>query len=154
MLLNRQIGFGLMIGLLFAMYENSLVENKNAKIKEGKTMTKKELTKKELNEEQLNNVSGGTVKELEELANAVYPGEEYARPVYLGTTHVPVGNIVIASELAEDLEKVWGIEAHFNLGFCGTGIASVNNTYIDKTTGDYISHSDVVARIKNTLQVG
>ena len=149
MLLNRQIGFGLMIGLLFAMYENSLAENKNAKIKEGKTMTKKEL-----NKEQLNNVSGGTVKELEELANAVYPGEEYARPVYLGTTHVPVGNIVIASEIAEDLEKVWGIDAHFNLGFCGTGIASVNNTYIDKTTGDYISHSDVVARIKNTLQVG
>jgi hypothetical protein len=53
----------------------------------------------------------------------------------------------------EDLEKVWGIDAHINLGFCGTGIASVNNTYIDKRTGDYISHSDVVARLKNTLQV-
>ena len=115
-------------------------------------MTKKEITKKELNEEQLNNVSGGTVAELEELANVVYRGEEYARPVYLGTTHVPVGNIVIASELAEDLEKVWGIDAHINLGFCGTGIASVNNTYIDRQTGDYISHSDVVARLRETCQ--
>lgn len=110
-------------------------------------MTKKELTKKELN-----NVSGGTVKELEELVNAIYPGEEYARPVCLGATHVPVGNIAIAGELTKDLERIWGIDANINIGFCGTGIASVNNTYIDKRTGDYISHSDVVARLRDTCQ--
>ena len=32
MLLNRQIGFGLIIGLLFAKYDNSLVETNKNKI--------------------------------------------------------------------------------------------------------------------------
>lgn len=32
MLLNRQIGFGLIIGLLFAISDNSLVENNKNKI--------------------------------------------------------------------------------------------------------------------------
>ena len=110
------------------------------------------MTTKKVNEKELKKVAGGTVTELEELCNAIYPGEEYARPVYLAGTHVPVTNIIAAGELTKDLRNVWGIDANINIGFCGTGIASVNNTYIDRQTGDYISHSDVVARLRETCQ--
>ena len=40
MLLNRQIGLRLIIGLLFAKYENSLVENKNTNLMGGQNNDK------------------------------------------------------------------------------------------------------------------
>lgn len=48
------------------------------------------MTKNELNEKQLNNVSGGTVEELGDLMNALYPGEEIGRPLCRAASHVPI----------------------------------------------------------------
>lgn len=50
------------------------------------------MTKNELNEKQLNNVSGGTVEELGDLMNALYPGEEIGRPLCRAASHVPIGS--------------------------------------------------------------
>ena len=50
------------------------------------------MKKNELNEKQLNSVSGGTVEELGDLINAIYPGEEVGRPLCRAVSHVPVGS--------------------------------------------------------------
>lgn len=145
MLLNRQIGFGLIIGCCLqyptiALLKTTKTESTST-LKENKAMKKNEL-----NEKQLNSVSGGTVEELGDLINAIYPGEEVGRPLCRAASHVPVGSSVLAATMEKDLLQ-FGIVSNISTGLAGTGICSKNNMYQDAHTGQALTHQQVLDRL-------
>lgn len=99
----------------------------------------------ELNLNELEIVTGGTVGELEDLVHAfVCTGSDYG---VLFAAHCPGANYGTAKIVEELLNSALGISADINLGFCGTGINSKPNKYIDKATGKTLTHEEVIARI-------
>ena len=101
------------------------------------------MTKNELNEKQLNNVSGGTVEELGDLINAIYPGEEVGRPLCRAASHVPIGSSVLAATMEQDLLQ-FGIRSNISTGLAGLGICSKENMYQDTHTGEALTHQQVL----------
>lgn len=99
----------------------------------------------ELNLNELEIVTGGTVGELEDLVHAfVCTGSDYG---VLFAAHCPGANYGTAKIVEELLNSALGISADIDLGFCGTGINSKPNKYIDKATGKTLTHEEVIARI-------
>ena len=99
-----------------------------------------------LTTEALDAVSGGTVRELEDLTKAIVSNSSLKK---LGSfeTHIPGANRIIADQVEGVLQKDLKIDADISLGFLGTGAGSKNNTYRDMTNGQYISHQEVFNRI-------
>ena len=114
-------------------------------------MTNTKITAEEmLNAEELEKVSGGKVAELEELADAIVHNPTLK---FLGKAgaHVPGANRISADAVETLLKDQLNIDADISLGLFGTGAASAKNTYRDMKTGQYISHAEVLDRIKNCL---
>ncbi|MCR5384857.1 MAG: hypothetical protein K6E72_09515 [Saccharofermentans sp.] len=108
-------------------------------------MTTKINNTMELNLNELEIVTGGTVGELEDLVHAfVCTGSDYG---VLFAAHCPGANYGTAKIVEELLNSALGISADIDLGFCGTGINSKPNKYIDKATGKTLTHEEVIARI-------
>ena len=108
-------------------------------------MTTKMNNTMELNLNELEIVTGGTVGELEDLVHAfVCTGSDYG---VLFAAHCPGANYGTAKIVEELLNSALGISADIDLGFCGTGINSKPNKYIDKATGKTLTHEEVIARI-------
>ena len=102
----------------------------------------------ELGMDKLETVSGGTVGEFEDLFEALSSravGTD-GMAITIGS-HCPGANYGLAALVEEYLDKVYGISADIDLGFCGTGIGSDPNKYIDKATGKSMTHSEVMNRI-------
>ena len=100
-----------------------------------------------LNAEELENVSGGTVGELEDLTKAIVSNPTLK---FLGKAgaHVPGANRISADAVETLLKDQFNIDTNISLGLFGTGAASAKNTYRDMKTGQYITHADVLDRIK------
>lgn len=108
-------------------------------------MTTKINNTMDLNLNELEIVTGGTVGELEDLVHAfVCTGSDYG---VLFAAHCPGANYGTAKIVEELLNSALGISADIDLGFCGTGINSKPNKYIDKATGKTLTHEEVIARI-------
>ena len=114
-------------------------------------MTNTKITAEEmLNTEELEKVSGGKVAELEELADAIVHNPTLK---FLGKAgaHVPGANRISADAVETLLKDQLNIDADISLGLFGTGAASAKNTYRDMKTGQYITHAEVLDRIKNSI---
>ncbi len=106
----------------------------------------KEMTTKKVNEKELKKVAGGTVEELGDLINAIYPGEEVGRPLCRAASHVPVGSSVLAATMEKDLLQ-FGIRSNISTGLAGLGICSKENMYQDTHTGQALTHQQVLDRL-------
>ena len=101
----------------------------------------------ELKSDELEQVTGGTVKEYEQLISAI-AGNDKLSGLTTAATHAPIGNL-IASEFLEDfLEDNLGIKTDISLGVLGTGAFSSHNTYTDKRTGRSLTHEEVIEIIQ------
>ena len=109
-------------------------------------MTTEILKDEMMNDEQLDMVAGGTVKELEELVEALQ-SNSVARGLGKAYSHIPGVSEAIKYGVARDLFNM-GIEADISVGFCGTGIGSKNNKYRDTSTGKSLTHAEVLNRLK------
>ena len=113
-------------------------------------MTNKEMTIKNVELEELDNVSGGTVKEYDEIVRAVY--ERWGNdPDGIGAdlrAHIPFFNLPCSDSIYYYLREKFGIRANIDLGFAGTGLGSDPNTYKDVVTGQPLTHEQVMARIR------
>ena len=100
-----------------------------------------------LNAQELEKVSGGTVAELKDLTKAIVSNPTLKK---LGgfQSHVPGVNGLIADQVEKVLQEDLKIDANISLGFLGTGAGSSKNTYRDMKTGQYISHAEVLDRIR------
>ena len=108
------------------------------------------LAEEMMNAEELENVSGGKVAELEELADAIVHNPTLK---FLGKAgaHVPGANRISADSVETFLKDYLNIDADISLGVFGTGLNSAKNTYRDMKTGQYITHAEVLDRIKNSI---
>ena len=110
----------------------------------------KTFEEKMMNEEELENVSGGTVSELEDLTTAIVSNPTLK---FLGkaNSHIPGANRLVADAVEGILKDHLNIDADISLGAFGTGTGSSKNTYRDMETGQYITHAEVLDRIKNAI---
>lgn len=111
-------------------------------------MTKEMVLKNEvLSFEELEKVSGGTVGELKDLTNALVSNPFFNK---LGKfeSHVPGVNRIVADSVEKVLQEDLKIDADISLGLFGTGAGSKNNSYRDMKTNQFISHAEVLDRIK------
>ena len=111
-------------------------------------MTNTKITAEEmLNTEELEKVAGGKVAELEELADAIVHNPTLK---FLGKAgaHVPGANRISADAVETLLKDQLNIDADISLGLFGTGAVSAKNTYRDMKTSQYITHAEVLDRIK------
>ncbi len=101
---------------------------------------------KDLTLDELAGAAGGTVSELDELVSACA-----SNPVLSGiigkSAHVPGANYALAEAIAKLLNSN-GIAADMSLGFGGTGLGSVKNRYINKATGQPMTHAEVCALLR------
>lgn len=97
----------------------------------------------------LETVSGGTVTEYDELLQAFVNNPRLGEASGIIVGHIPGVNNGTALLIEKCLNDRFGIEANISLGFAGTGIGSDPNTYIDKATGQPLTHQQVLERIKN-----
>ena len=102
----------------------------------------------ELGMNDLEIISGGTVGEFEDLFEALSSktSSNSGMAVLFGS-HFPGANNGLAALVEECLDKMYGITADIDLGFCGTGIGSEPNKYTDKATGRSLTHKEVMERI-------
>ena len=105
------------------------------------------LQKEQLSDAELEKVAGGTVKELEDLSKEIL-GNPTLKSLGKIESHIPVVNRGIADAVEGILKDQLNIDADISLGFLGTGAGSSKNTYRDMKTGQYITHQDVLDRIK------
>ena len=129
------------IALLKTKTQHKHNENTKPILKENK-----EMTTKKVNEKELKKVAGGTVEELGDLINAIYPGEEVGRPLCRAASHVPVGSSVLAATMERDLLQ-FGIRSNISTGLAGLGICSKENMYQDTHTGQALTHQQVLDRL-------
>lgn len=103
-----------------------------------------------LNFDELNQVAGGTVKEYEEIIDAIGSGtfvNSYLRTVIkmLGPVGL-VGKSAAYAATAKPMEKAlkhdFGIDAYISVGWGGTGFCSTHNTY--SKDGKSLSHQEVL----------
>ncbi len=104
------------------------------------------LENKKMNMAAMEHVAGGTVGEFEDLVTALSP-HGFLKGCGKISSHIPLGNQKTA-EVVEDILKQNGIEAKIDLGWCGTGIGSKKNTYVNANTGACMSHEEVLNYIK------
>ncbi len=95
----------------------------------------------------MEHVTGGTVKEFEELVTALTPSG-LLKVAGTISAHLPIGNEKSA-EIVEGILKKNGIAAHIDLGWHGTGIGSDKNTYVNMETGLRMSHQEVLDVVKS-----
>ena len=100
-------------------------------------------------DEEMEKVAGGTVGELNELTNAMLGNSKF-KLLSNTETHVPGVNRMVADSVEKMLKEDMNIDANISLGFLGTGAGSAKNTYRDMTTGQYITHAEVIDRIKKS----
>ena len=105
------------------------------------------LNEEQLSDEELEKVAGGKVAELEELTEAIIHNSTLK---FLGkaNSHIPGANRLLADAVEDTLKDYLNIDADISLGAFGTGAGSSKNTYRDMETGQYITHQDVLDRIK------
>jgi|GEM_PF-783079 len=101
----------------------------------------------ELKSDELEQVTGGTVKEYEQLISAI-AGNDKLRVLGEFATHVPIGNLISREFLEDFLDEHLGIKADISLGVLGTGAFSSHNTYTDKRTGRSLTHEEVIEIIQ------
>lgn len=111
-------------------------------------MTNTAVTTKQIGLDELEMVSGGTVKEFEQLMNAIAGNPILGEAGGLICGHIPGVNNGMAALVESILENRLGIEADISLGFAGTGIGSDPNTYKDIATGQPLSHQQVLEKIR------
>ena len=107
----------------------------------------KVLNEEVLSEEELEKVAGGKVAELEELTEAIVHNSTLK---FLGkaNSHIPGANRLVADAVEGILKDQLNIDADISLGAFGTGAGSSKNTYRDMETGKYMTHAEVLDRIK------
>lgn len=97
-----------------------------------------------LNINELNHISGGTVKECDELVDA------YGGPDALGFVGPRgyCGNMYQAYAIALEkaLKEDFNVDAYVSVGYGGTGFRSIHNTY--SINGKSLSHQEVIDMIK------
>ena len=101
----------------------------------------------QLSDEELEKVAGGTVGELEDLTKAIVSNPTLQ---FLGkaNSHIPGANRLVADAVEGILKDHLNIDADISLGAFGTGAGSAKNTYRDMETGKYMTHAEVLDRIK------
>ena len=101
-----------------------------------------------VHDEELNKICGGTVKELEQLVSALSENPTLSK---MGgfCTHIPGSNQAVAATIGVFLEAELGIHAYIDLGYAGLGIGSGHNAYIENSTGNHLTHAEVVQRIRD-----
>ena len=107
----------------------------------------KVLNEEVLSEEELEKVAGGKVAELEELTEAIVHNSTLK---FLGkaNSHIPGANRLVADAVEGILKDHLNIDADISLGAFGTGAGSAKNTYRDMETSKYMTHAEVLDRIK------
>lgn len=111
-------------------------------------MTNEKFNSEEIiSEAELDHVSGGTVKEFEEICSTMSKNSFLKEMITIGT-HVPLANLATKELVEKVLKDVMNVNADISLGVGGTGIFSKNNTYTDTRTGQKLNHSEVINRIK------
>lgn len=110
-------------------------------------MNEKIFAEEILLDEEMEKVSGGTVGELKDLTNAMLGNSKF-KLLSNTESHVPGVNRIVADSVEKMLQEDLNIDAKISLGFLGTGAGSKNNTYRDMTNGQYISHAEVLDRIR------
>lgn len=109
-------------------------------------MTKK-MAMNKINEAELNRVAGGTVGEFEELLSA-FATNSAMKGYFKAVAHIPGVNIAEAKIIESWMSENMHIDADISLGLGGTGLLSKHNSYRDTRTGQYLSQSEVLDRIK------
>ncbi|MCR5757553.1 MAG: hypothetical protein K6F95_06570 [Selenomonas sp.] len=104
---------------------------------------------KEVSMEELETVSGGTVNEYADLlaALSINPKlQKWGR--FAG--HLPGGNLVAsnASDGIKGILKEIDIKVDLSLGLGGTGLFSKPNKYTCISTGESLTHEEVIATMK------
>ncbi len=107
----------------------------------------KAMEMKKVRMETMANVTGGTVKEFEEIVTALAP-TGLLKTAGKISAHIPIGNQKSAEIVTGILQKK-GIGAHIDLGWQGTGIGSDHNTYVNMNTGLPMSHQEVLDVVKS-----
>jgi hypothetical protein len=105
-----------------------------------------EMKAKKINEEALEMVAGGTVKEYEEIVSA-FANNPTLKKIAGLSVHVPGANEATVG-LVKGVLGEMNIDADIDLGYLGTGLGSKNNKYTDRISGQSMSHSQVIARIR------
>lgn len=100
------------------------------------------LGSEKLSEEDMDNVAGGTYKETEELQYALKIASDAWLKIGLWGRLKAGFGVDGPVDILSDL----GIEADTSVGFFGAG--SVNNTYRDKETGQFLLHKEVIEFLK------
>jgi hypothetical protein len=59
-------------------------------------------------------------------------------------------NVGYATFVEKLLENKFGVKSDISLGFAGMGL--VSNTYIDNESGKFLSHSEVIRRIRSATE--
>ena len=108
-------------------------------------MTNTNINNEILNKEQLNQVAGGTRKELDELISAVVDNS-FLSGVEKGASRFIEFSGTVKDAVIKDLDKA-GIKATIDTGYI-FGIGEKNNTYIDKVTGQSLTHAQALDKIK------
>ena len=125
------------------------LSNTKSVTKEDTKMTNAKMNFMELGMNDLEIVSGGTVREFDDLVYEFVQIPVLADLCGTAVGHVPGANNVAAYAVELGLEEYLGIKADISLGFCGTGIGSDPNKYIEISTGKSLSHAEVIQRIRN-----
>ncbi len=99
--------------------------------------------------EELSNVSGGTVNEYAELLAALSINPKLQKWGKFAA-HLPGGNLVAlnASDGIKGILKGIDIKADISVGLGGTGLFSSNNKYTRISTGESMTHAEVIAEMK------
>ena len=100
-----------------------------------------------INEAELESVVGGTVGEFEQLLEA-FGTNPTMKGYFKAVAHVPGVNNIEAKVVESWMSENMHIDADISLGVGGTGLFSKHNTYRDTKTGQYLSQSEVLDRIK------
>lgn len=100
-------------------------------------------------DEELNRVNGSTCAELHELIQAC-DGNKPLLQVITGVGEIacsalPPGNVVMA-KVMENALKDLGIKSYISVGWCGSGVRSVSNSY--SKGNKEMSHAEVVDYLK------
>ena len=99
-----------------------------------------------MNDEQLDAVTGGTVKELKELAQAM-TNNSFLKVSAGFLSHFSEMILIMKKIAIHDLANI-GIEANIDIGVFGTSIGEKNNTYKNKATKKSLTHAQVLEKIK------
>ncbi len=124
--------------------ENLTEENTKENLKEGDTQ-------EILPEEDLEKVAGGTVNEYAELLSALSKNPNLQKWGNIAG-HLPGGNLVAAnaSDGIKGILKGMDIKVDLSLGLGGTGLFSTNNKYTRISTGEPLTHAEVISILKST----